>query len=58
MDKTIKASLIFIGRDVAWLAEVLGVNKTLIYRRFKDEKWTLPQLRKMKTIFGWETLEG
>ena len=58
MEKKIKSSLAYIGRNVDWLATMLGVNKALIYRRLKDEKWTLPQLRAMKELFGWETLEG
>lgn len=58
MEKTIKASLAYIGRNVDWLARMLGVNKALVYRRFKDEKWTLPQLRMMKDLFNWNTLEG
>jgi hypothetical protein len=58
MEKTIKSSLAYIGRNVEWLAEQLGVNQGTVYRRFKDEQWTLPQLRTMKALFGWETLEG
>ena len=58
MERTIKASLAYIGQSVEWLADMLGVNTATVYRRFKDERWTLPQLRTMKTIFGWETLEG
>ena len=58
MEKTIKASLVYIGRNVEWLAERLGTNRATIYRRFKDDQWTLPQLRIMKALFGWETLEG
>ena len=58
MEKTIKASLIYAGRNVDWLAKMLGVNRVSIYRRFKDNKWTLPQLRMMKELFNWNTLEG
>lgn len=58
MERTIKASLAYIGQSVEWLAKRLGVNTATVYRRFKDEQWTLPQLRAMKAIFGWETLEG
>lgn len=58
MEKTIKASLVYIGQSVGWLADRLGVSKTFVYRRFKDDAWTLPQLREMKKLFGWETLEG
>lgn len=58
MEKTIKASLAYIGRNVEWLAKRLGTTPSTIYRRFTDELWTLPQLREMKKIFGWQTLEG
>lgn len=58
MERTIRASLVLLGHDIEWLAEMLGVNAATIYRRFRDERWTLPQLRTMKNIFGWETLEG
>ena len=58
MEKTIKSSLAYIGRNVEWLAQMLGVNRALIYRRLKDDKWTLPQLRMMRDLFNWKTLEG
>lgn len=58
MERTIKASLAYIGQNVEWLAETLGINAATVYRRFKDDEWTLPQLRTMKAVFGWETLEG
>lgn len=58
MEKTIKASLAYIGRTVPWLAKQLGLSKGTIYQRFKDELWTLPELRRMKEIFRWKTLEG
>ena len=58
MEKTIKKSLVDIGRTVEWLADQLGMPVRTIYRRFKDERWELPELRRMKDIFKWKTLEG
>lgn len=58
LGKKIKSSLIFCGHDVSWLAERLGLDKTTIYRRLKDDRWELIQLREMQKIFKWPTLEG
>lgn len=58
MKRKIKASLAYIGRNVPWLAEQLGVSRTYIYARLKDDGWRLPELRRMRELFKWETLEG
>lgn len=58
MEKTIRASLAYIGRTVPWLAEQLGMSRRTIYERFKSDLWTLPELRRMREIFRWKTLEG
>ncbi len=58
LGKTVKASLIYCGRDVGWLAERLGLDKATIYRRLKDDHWSLIELREMQKIFKWPTLEG
>jgi hypothetical protein len=58
LGKTVMASLIYIGRKVPWLADQLGMSRSAIYLRLKDDMWTLPQLRRMQEIFKWKTLEG
>ena len=58
MEKIIKASLGYIGRSVPWLAEQLGLSKSGIYKKLKEETWTLQELRRMREIFRWKTLEG
>ena len=58
MEKTIRASLGYIGRSVPWLAKQLGLSKSGIYKKMANEVWTLHELRRMKEIFHWKTLEG
>ena len=59
MDKTIRASLVYIGRSVPWLAGQLGISVSGIYKKLKNEgSWTLLELRRMREIFRWKTLEG
>lgn len=58
MDKVIRASLGYIGRSLPWLAEQLGLSWSGIYKKMKEESWTLPELRRMREIFRWKTLEG
>lgn len=58
MEKTIKASLIYIGRTVPWLADQLGISRSGIYKKLRDDRWDLNELRMMKKIFRWATLEG
>lgn len=58
MANTIRASLAYTGHNVKWLAEQLGTTQGLIYKRLKDDNWTLHQLRAMKALFNWATLEG
>ena len=57
MERRIKSSLAYIGRNVEWLAKQLGINRTTVYRRLKDDEWTLPQLRVMKDLFNWDYIE-
>ena len=57
MNKRIRDSLAFIGRTVPWLAEQLRISRATIYRRLETDEWTLPELRRMKQIFNWETIE-
>lgn len=57
MERKIKSSLAYIGRNVEWLAKQLGINRTTVYRRLKDDEWTLPQLRVMKDLFNWDYIE-
>lgn len=56
--KKVKASLIYCGRNTDWLAERLGMSRSALYKRLKDDQWTLIQLREMQKIFKWQTLEG
>lgn len=56
--KLVKSSLIYVGQTESWLAEQLGVSKRTINYRYKDDMWTLPQIRTMKAIFRWKSLEG
>lgn len=58
LGKTVKASLIYCGRNIDWLAERLGVSKSYIYLRLRDDRWEIPQVREMQKIFKWPTLEG
>lgn len=58
MDKVIRASLGYIGRSLPWLAEQLGLSRSGIYKKMKEENWTLHELRRMREIFKWKTLEG
>lgn len=58
MKRTIKASLAYIGRSIPWLAKQLGMSEKTCRRRLDDELWTLPDLRRMREIFRWKTLEG
>ena len=59
MKKTVLKALIDIGRNRDWLAERLGIKRRTLERRLADEnQWTLQELRTMKKLFKWETLEG
>ena len=58
MEKRIRASLIYIGRTVPWLAAQLGLSKSGTYKKLKTDMWTLPELRRMREIFRWNSLEG
>lgn len=58
MKKAIKASLAYAGRNVPWLAKQLGIGESTCRKRLNDDLWTLPQLRRMKELFKWQTLEG
>ena len=58
MEKTIKASLIYIGRTVPWLASQLGISRSGIYKKLREDRWELSELRRMREIFRWNTLEG
>ena len=57
--KRIRASLAYIGRSQKWLAGQLGLHpNTIRVRMAHEETWQLGELRAMKKIFRWETLEG
>lgn len=58
MQKTILDSLAFIGRSIPWLANQLRISKATVYRRLQTDEWTLPELRMMRQLFNWQTLEG
>lgn len=58
MEKRIRDSLAFIGRSVPWLAEQLRISRATIYRRLETDGWSYPELKRMKQIFNWATLEG
>ena len=58
MGKTVKASLIYCGRNIDWLAERLGVSRSYIYDRLHDDRWEIPQARVMQKLFKWQSLEG
>ena len=58
MGKTILASLAYCGRNKEWLAERLGVSKSYVYARLRDDCWEIPEARKMQKLFKWPTLEG
>lgn len=59
MGRKVLASLIYIGRNREWLAKRLGISERTLARRLSDEgQWTLQELRIMRKLFGWESLEG
>ena len=59
MARRIKQSLAYYGRTLKWLAEALGMTEKTLRGRMKNEgTFTLTELRVMKEIFKWETLEG
>ena len=59
MNRRVLTSLIYIGRSREWLAKRLGISERTLNRRLADEAtWTLQELRIMKQIFGWESIEG
>lgn len=58
MEKTIRASLIYIGRRIPWLADMLGLSERTIYRKLRQDDWSYRELKRMKELFRWETLEG
>ena len=59
MARRIKQSLAYYGRTQRWLAEALGMTEKTLRSRMKNEgTFTLTELRVMKEIFKWETLEG
>ena len=59
MKKRIRASLAYIGRSQEWLAEQLGMSESTLKRRMANEgTWQLRELKKLRKIFRWETLEG
>lgn len=58
MRKQILDSLAYIGRSIPWLAYQLRISKATVYRRLQTDEWTLPELRRMKQLFNWTTLEG
>lgn len=59
MKRKVLASLIYAGRSREWLARRLGISERTLCRRLEDDnQWTLQELRIMKQIFKWETLEG
>ena len=59
MEKTIRASLVYIGRSVPWLAGQLGISVSGIYKKLKNpDTFTVGEARRMKEIFRWKTLEG
>lgn len=51
-------SLIDIGRKSPWLAQQLGISLTTMYRKLKTDGWDYKELKRMKEIFRWKTLEG
>ena len=58
MEKVIRASLIYAGRRIPWLAGQLGVSERTIYRKLAEDDWKYKELKRMKEIFRWATLEG
>lgn len=58
MQKTILDSLAFIGRSITWLADQLRISKATVYRRLQTDGWTYPELKRMRQLFNWQTLEG
>lgn len=58
LERTIRASLAYIGRTVPWLAENLGMSKSTAYEKLHSDKWEYPELKRMRELFRWKTLEG
>lgn len=58
MEKTIRVSLIYIGRKIPWLADQLGIGRRQIYRKLAGDDWSYKELKRMKELFHWKTLEG
>lgn len=58
MEKTIRTSLIYIGRRIPWLAAQLGMSTRSFYRRLASDDWSYKELKRMQQIFRWKTLEG
>ena len=57
LERTIKASLAYIGRNVSWLAAQLGMSEKTCRRRLNDDLWTKPDIVRMIQIFKWKPEE-
>lgn len=58
LERTIKASLAYIGRSVPWLAKNLGLSTSGCYVKLHADRWEYAELKRMQEIFRWKTLEG
>ena len=58
LERTIKASLAYIGRSVPWLAANLGLSESGTYKKLKTDHWDYLELKRMQELFRWKTLEG
>lgn len=58
LGRQIKASLAYNGRDIPWLAEKLGISKSGCYAKLRADRWCYQDLKRMRELFRWKTLEG
>ena len=57
--KNIRASLAYTGNTQEWLALQLNISEKTLRKRLKDDgEFKVKDLRKLKSIFKWLTLEG
>ena len=58
LNKRILASLAYTGRTITWLAGRLGISKSTVQRKLKNERpWEWPEVLAMKEVFRWKSLD-